>query len=232
MLLELNKFSITFRRPKRKDLSCSSKSIIVKRVDCYIDADFGGLFSVDDQQQAISVKSRTGYVILYHGAPLLWVFKMQTQVALSTMEAKYIALSQSMQDLIPICDILHEILTSLVFDHVQPLITYHSHSVVSSRMSKKSAPLAFDVQPSITYHSHSRIFEDVQVGTARHVAEVDSSHETYWGPIASITSGGLGPKLRIFPFTLYVLIPMINLLINSLKVFQLNLFVLHVSASW
>jgi hypothetical protein len=34
---------------------------------------------------------------------------MQTQIAISTMEAKYIALSQSMRDLIPVREILKEI---------------------------------------------------------------------------------------------------------------------------
>ena len=41
------------------------------RVDCYVDADFGGLFSVEDKQDPVSVKSRTGYVITYRGAPLM-----------------------------------------------------------------------------------------------------------------------------------------------------------------
>ena len=41
----------------------------------------------------------------------MWVSKLQTQIALSTMEAKYIALSQSMQDLIPIREVLKEIMT-------------------------------------------------------------------------------------------------------------------------
>ena len=110
-----------------------------KRVDCYVDADFGGLFSVEDKQDPVSVKSRTGYVITYHGAPLMWVSKMQTQVALSTMEAEYIALSQSMQDLIPIREVLKEIMT-----------------------------IVFKVEPAITYHSHSQAFTDT-VGTTAHV---------------------------------------------------------------
>jgi hypothetical protein len=63
------------------------------RVDCYVDADFAGLFSVKDGQQPIAAKSRPGYVIMYYGVPLLWVSKMQTQIALSTMEVEYIALS-------------------------------------------------------------------------------------------------------------------------------------------
>jgi hypothetical protein len=109
------------------------------RVDCYVDADFGGLFSVEDKQDPVCVKSRTGYVITYRGAPLMWASKMQTQVALSTMEAEYIALSQSMRDLIPIREILKEVMT-----------------------------LVFDKTPSISYHSHCKAFDDT-VGTTAHV---------------------------------------------------------------
>ena len=77
--------------------------------------DFAGLFAVEDGQDPISVKSRTGYVIMYRDTPLLWVSKLQTQIALSTMEAEYIALSQSMRDLIPIREILKELMT-IVFE--------------------------------------------------------------------------------------------------------------------
>ena len=106
------------------------------RVDSYVDADFGGLFSVDDKQDPNSVKSRTGYVILYCGAPLLWVSKMQTQIALSTIKAEYIALSQSMHDLIPIREVLKEIMTVM-----------------------------FDRDADIAYHLHSKAFEDANEGT-------------------------------------------------------------------
>jgi hypothetical protein len=86
------------------------------QVDCYVDADFAVLFSVDTGQQPIAVKSRTGYVIMYYGVPVLWVLKMQTQIALSTMEAEYIALSQSMQDVIPIREILKDIKKYMFLD--------------------------------------------------------------------------------------------------------------------
>jgi hypothetical protein len=102
-------------------------------VDCYVDADFAGLFSTENRQDPTSVKSRTGYVILFQGAPLLWVSKMQTQIALSTMEAEYIALSQSMRDLISIREVLKEIM-SIVFNHTAN-IAYHSHSAVFEEIS-------------------------------------------------------------------------------------------------
>jgi hypothetical protein len=44
-----------------------------------VDSDFAGLLSVEDKHQPISAKSRTGYIILYSGVPILWVSKMQTQ---------------------------------------------------------------------------------------------------------------------------------------------------------
>jgi hypothetical protein len=34
-------------------------------VDCYMDVDFEGLFTVADKQDPMSAKSRTGYVILF-----------------------------------------------------------------------------------------------------------------------------------------------------------------------
>jgi hypothetical protein len=41
---------------------------------------------------------------------------MQTKIALSTMEAEYIALSQSMRELLPIRELVHEMATSMKFD--------------------------------------------------------------------------------------------------------------------
>jgi hypothetical protein len=81
-----------------------------------VDADFAGLFSVEDGQQSIAAKSCTGYIVMYSGVQVIWVSKMQTRIALSTMEAKYIALSQSMGDLIPIREILKDITNYMFLD--------------------------------------------------------------------------------------------------------------------
>jgi hypothetical protein len=35
------------------------------QIDCYVDADFAGIFLVADKQDLVSVKSQTGYVIMY-----------------------------------------------------------------------------------------------------------------------------------------------------------------------
>jgi hypothetical protein len=97
------------------------------QVDCYMDAVFAGLFSVEDGQAPVSVKSRTGYVIMYSGVPVLWVSNMQAQIALSTMEAEYIALSQSMRDLIPVWEILKDINRFMLMEEgYTPKCTTHS----------------------------------------------------------------------------------------------------------
>jgi hypothetical protein len=77
-------------------------------LDCYVDADFAGLYGVEDDQDPVCVKSRTGYCLTLGGCPLIWVSKLQTEIALSTTEAEYIALSQSLRDLIPMRRLLQE----------------------------------------------------------------------------------------------------------------------------
>jgi hypothetical protein len=54
------------------------KPTTAMEVDLYADADFAGLWNHGDDQDPVCVKSRTGY--------LTWVFKLQTEIALSTIE--------------------------------------------------------------------------------------------------------------------------------------------------
>ena len=53
-------------------------------------------------------KSRSGWVVLYANCPIIWASKLQTQVALSTTEAKYIAMSMALRDVIPIMSLVQE----------------------------------------------------------------------------------------------------------------------------
>jgi hypothetical protein len=55
-----------------------------------------------------TAKSRSGWVIFYAGCPVSWASKLQSQVALSTTEAEYIALSQALRDVIPVMNLLQE----------------------------------------------------------------------------------------------------------------------------
>ena len=78
-------------------------------IECYVDADFSGSWSKEELENPSSVLSRTGYVISYGKCPLVWTSKLQTEIALSTTEAEYIALSQSLREIIPLMGLLREI---------------------------------------------------------------------------------------------------------------------------
>jgi len=78
-------------------------------LNLYVDADFAGLWGHEDDQDPVCVKSRTGYVLTLGGCPISWSSKLQTEIALSTTEAEFIALSQAMRELIPTRRLLAEI---------------------------------------------------------------------------------------------------------------------------
>ena len=88
------------------------------KIDCYPDADFAGLWNRDDIQDPHCVRSRTGYVINLADCPVLWKSRLQTEIALSTMEAEYVALSTSCRDLFPLIDLTKEICSIFKMDMV------------------------------------------------------------------------------------------------------------------
>ncbi len=84
-------------------------------IDCYPGANFVGLWTKDNKQDPHCVCSQTGYVICLSNCPVLWKSKLQTEIALSTMEAEYVALSTSCHDLFPLIDITNRLCTALQF---------------------------------------------------------------------------------------------------------------------
>jgi hypothetical protein len=55
------------------------------------------------------IRSRTRYVINFADCPVLWKSRLQIEIALSTMEVDYVALSTSCRDLFPLIDVTKEI---------------------------------------------------------------------------------------------------------------------------
>ena len=78
-----------------------------------MDADFAGLFGIEEPTSRTAAKSRTGYIISLCNCPLVWKSQLQSSIALSTQEAEYTALSQSARVLLPIRDICQEVLSML-----------------------------------------------------------------------------------------------------------------------
>ena len=115
-------------------------------LDCYVDSDFSGLFGTESSDDLVCAKSCTGYVITLSGCPLLWVSKLQSTIALSTMEAEYQALSASCCDIIPLQHIVQEAAEALEIS-TEAILAVHSHSTI---YKDNSACLSQATMPKMT----------------------------------------------------------------------------------
>ena len=81
----------------------------VQSFDCYVDADFSGNWNPKEWDDPKNARSRSGYVIMYAGCPIVWASKLQTEIALSTTEAEYVALSTALRECIPLMQLVKEL---------------------------------------------------------------------------------------------------------------------------
>jgi hypothetical protein len=80
-----------------------------KGFQCYCDADFSGNWNKEfAPTDPSTAKSRSGWIIFYANCPVIWASKLQSQVALSTTEAEYIAMSMALRDVIPLMELIKE----------------------------------------------------------------------------------------------------------------------------
>ena len=61
-------------------------------------------------------------MLLLGGCPISWSLKLQTEIALSTLEAEYIALSTRMRELHPQRELFQEIGNKMGLSYIQPMI--------------------------------------------------------------------------------------------------------------
>jgi hypothetical protein len=91
-----------------------------KGFECYVDASHAGDWkqsaAIDDPATA---RSRTGYVILFAGYPILWASKLQTEIALSVTEAEYIALSSAAREILPLISLAKEAAKMKTIDNIE-----------------------------------------------------------------------------------------------------------------
>ena len=66
----------------------------------YCDVDFSGLYGFEDSNDPICAHSRTGYVIMLGGMPVMWQSKLQPVIARSTAKAESQALATGMHSLV------------------------------------------------------------------------------------------------------------------------------------
>jgi hypothetical protein len=70
-------------------------------LNMFVDAAFAGRWYREYSNLRDSVLSCTGYVITFCGCPVIWASKLHSEIALSTIESEYIALSTATRDLLP-----------------------------------------------------------------------------------------------------------------------------------
>ncbi len=86
-----------------------NKPDLMKGIEVYVDADFARGWDPADSMNAGNMYSRTRCVIWYAGCPIYWQRKLQTEIALSTAEAEYIALSHALRETLPMMQLMKEI---------------------------------------------------------------------------------------------------------------------------
>ena len=86
------------------------------KVDLYVDAAFASGWGTEESTNPDSVKSRTGYIIEIANCPVLWVSKLQSSVATSTMESEYTALSMALRAFIPLQAVIRSVVKGLHYE--------------------------------------------------------------------------------------------------------------------
>jgi hypothetical protein len=114
---------VAMKRIGRYLLGTVDNGLIIKpttdlKLNCYADADYCGLFNLEDAEDPDAVRSRTGYLLTLGDVPVCWSSKLQTSIALSTMEAEYIALATAMRTLLPLKSILKTMAHSLGLENL------------------------------------------------------------------------------------------------------------------
>jgi hypothetical protein len=85
-------------------------------IDCYVDADFAGLYRSEQPYDPSSVKSRSGYVLCVSNCLCIWSSKFQHLIATSTTEVEYNVLSDAMREVVPLQTLLEFLAKTLGYD--------------------------------------------------------------------------------------------------------------------
>jgi hypothetical protein len=81
----------------------------VCKIDAYPDADFASMYGHKEHLDPACAKSQTGVIITFVNCPVLWQSRLQTEMALSMVEAKIIALSACCREMFSIIDVVSSV---------------------------------------------------------------------------------------------------------------------------
>jgi len=135
---------LAVKRIGRYLLATKDKGIVMHptqdfKLDMFVDADFAGIWHREYSELRECALSRTGYITTYCGCPIHWASKLQSEIALSTTESEYIALSMASRELLPLRRLTAEL---------------HKHGLFSTPLDKP-----FSITHTSTLEA-STIYED------------------------------------------------------------------------
>jgi hypothetical protein len=123
------------------------------------------------------------------GCPIQWNSKLQTEIALSTTEAEYIALSQAMPELIPLRRLLLQIVTAMklpgITDSVvKSTVFQDNNGAISTATAVEMTPRTKHI--AVKYHFFK---SHINVGTGITIAKIDTNLQK-----VDIFTKGLAPQ--------------------------------------
>jgi hypothetical protein len=78
--------------------------------EVFADADYCGLWDKTiAMEDPTTAKSRTGYIVMYAGCPIIWASQLQPEIAQSVTESEFISLSQALRQTIPLMRLVKEL---------------------------------------------------------------------------------------------------------------------------
>jgi hypothetical protein len=147
------------------------KGTIVKptntlQLDCYVDADFAGLYKCDPDAIPTSAKSCPSFIILLGRIPIVWHSQLQSEISLSTLESEYSSLLQAMHTLLLIHSFLMEVAPAI---GLQKALVATIHAAKGLRGQQWSLLVGYK---PMYYPSH-KVFHNGEVT----VLKVDTLHQ-------------------------------------------------------
>jgi hypothetical protein len=83
-------------------------------LDLYVNADFAGLHRREPDHLPDAVQSHSEYILMLAGCQVVWKSQLQTELSMSTLEAKWRALSYALKILLPLKRLLIKIVSELL----------------------------------------------------------------------------------------------------------------------
>ena len=177
-------------RPNDSTLHCWTHGSLPKPADalfdCWVDASHAAEWNrASATDDAATAKSRMGWVITFAGCPMLWASKMQTEIALSSTEAEYIALSQSMREVLPVMALMKEAQArKLPVNAVSPTVHCRLFEDNSGAIEIAKVP---KMRPrtkhlNIKYHHFRSFVQDGSV-SVHHVGTADQIADIFTKPL-------------------------------------------------